>query len=119
IRKRFAIRRFIELIFCLGLQLFLIEQYIFPLVQNSLQHFNNLNFLGIAERVLKLSIPLTIFWLLMFYSIFHAYLNLMAELLRFGDRLFYRDWWNCKDLVSNETTYYSNPSYYFLIVYFL
>jgi hypothetical protein len=28
-----------------------------------------------------------------FYAIFHSYLNLTGELLRFGDRLFYRDWW--------------------------
>ena len=25
-------------------------------------------------------------------------LNLTGELLRFGDREFYRDWWNCKNL---------------------
>jgi len=36
----------------------------------------------------------TYLWLLMFYGYFHLYLNLCAELLRFGDRIFYRDWWN-------------------------
>jgi diacylglycerol O-acyltransferase-1 len=34
----------------------------------------------------------------MFYSVFHSYLNLCGELLRFGDRLFYRDWWNAQTL---------------------
>lgn len=46
------------------------------------------------ERILKLSVPSIIIWLLMFYVIFHSYLNLWAELLRFGDRQFYRPWWN-------------------------
>ncbi|CAF1689820.1 unnamed protein product, partial [Adineta ricciae] len=37
-------------------------------------------------------------WLLLFYAYFHSTLNLLAELLCFGDRLFYRDWWNATDL---------------------
>jgi diacylglycerol O-acyltransferase-1 len=98
IRKRFVARRSLELIFCLSLQLFIIEQYIFPLVRNSLTHFDNRNLIGIFERVLKLAIPITIHWLLMFYGFFHAFLNLTAELLRFGDRLFYADWYNSATL---------------------
>ena len=30
----------------------------------------------------------------MFYLVFHLFLNLLAEALRFGDRVFYKDWWN-------------------------
>jgi len=25
-------------------------------------------------------------------------MNIIAELLRFGDREFYKDWWNCRSL---------------------
>lgn len=32
--------------------------------------------------------------MLMFYGFLHCWLNLFAELMRFGDRLFYLDWWN-------------------------
>jgi diacylglycerol O-acyltransferase-1 len=32
-------------------------------------------------------------WLLGFYSLFHLWLNILAELLKFGDREFYKDWW--------------------------
>lgn len=39
-------------------------------------------------------IPNHLFWLLGFYWMFHSLTNLTAELLRFGDRTFYRDWWN-------------------------
>lgn len=33
--------------------------------------------------------------LLLFYGYLHSWLNAFAEMLRFGDRLFYKDWWNC------------------------
>jgi diacylglycerol O-acyltransferase-1 len=44
----------------------------------------------LAEYGLRLSIANTYLWLLMFYAYFHLYLNLFAELLRFGDRVFYK-----------------------------
>lgn len=31
---------------------------------------------------------------LVFYGFLHCWLNIFAELMRFGDRLFYLDWWN-------------------------
>ena len=50
------------------------------------------NIYEIAEHLLKISIPNTYVWLLGFYWFFHLWMNLLAELTRFGDRLFYRDW---------------------------
>ena len=47
---------------------------------------------------LKVAVPLAYFWLLMFYCIFHSYLNLWAELTYFSDRRFYSDWWNAPNL---------------------
>lgn len=32
--------------------------------------------------------------LLIFFAFLHCWLNAFAEMLRFGDRMFYRDWWN-------------------------
>ena len=40
----------------------------------------------------------------MFFAVLHSYLNFWAELLRFGDREFYKDWyfqlirWNARDI---------------------
>lgn len=45
-----------------------------------------LDWIRVAERVLKLSIPVLYVWLCMFYCLFHLWLNIIAELLRFGDR---------------------------------
>ena len=98
IRLRFLARRVIELCFCLSLQLLLIEQYLHPTVMNAMASLRTLNYINLLERILKIAIPNGCVWLLMFYAVFHSYLNVIAELLRFGDRLFYKEWWNCQDL---------------------
>ncbi|KAK8535393.1 hypothetical protein V6N12_056912 [Hibiscus sabdariffa] len=95
IRKSWVVRQFIKLIIFTGLMGFIIEQYINPIVQNS-RHPLEANFLYAIERILKLSVPNLYVWLCMFYSFFHLWLNILAELLRFGDREFYKDWWNAK-----------------------
>jgi hypothetical protein len=78
--------------------LFAIEQYIKPTLETAVIPMQNGDILGILERLLKLSIPNTYVWLLVFYFYFHLWLNLLAEITRFGDRLFYKDWWNAKTI---------------------
>ena len=39
--------------------------------------------------MMELSVPVMLYWVLMFYSIFHSLLNILAEITCFGDRLFY------------------------------
>ncbi|GLT79110.1 hypothetical protein SLA2020_506140 [Shorea laevis] len=95
VRKGWVVRQFIKLIIFTGLMGFIIEQYINPIVKNS-QHPLKGNLLYCLERVLKLSVPNLYVWLCMFYCFFHLWLNILAELLRFGDREFYKDWWNAK-----------------------
>ena len=98
IRLPFLARRLIELCFCLTLQLLLIEQYLHPTVMNAMTSIQTLNYLSILERILKIALPNGCVWLLMFYGVFHSWLNVVGEVLRFGDRLFYKEWWNCQDL---------------------
>ncbi|XP_072999250.1 diacylglycerol O-acyltransferase 1-2 isoform X2 [Typha latifolia] len=95
IRKGWVIRQLIKCLLFTGLMGFMIEQYINPIVKNS-QHPLKGNLLNAIERVLKLSVPTLYVWLCMFYCFFHLWLNILAELLRFGDREFYKDWWNAK-----------------------
>ncbi|CAL9122257.1 unnamed protein product [Musa acuminata var. zebrina] len=95
IRKGWVIRQLVKLVICTGLMGFIIEQYINPIVKNS-EHPLKGNLLSAIERVLKLSVPTLYVWLCMFYCFFHLWLNILAELLCFGDREFYKDWWNAK-----------------------
>lgn len=40
------------------------------------------------------SLPGGLVMLLTFFAALHSWMNAFAEMLRFGDRLFYKDWWN-------------------------
>lgn len=95
VRKGWVVRQLVKLVIFTGLMGFIIEQYINPIVQNS-QHPLKGNLLYAIERVLKLSVPTLYVWLCMFYCFFHLWLNILAELLCFADREFYKDWWNAK-----------------------
>ncbi|EPY82982.1 sterol O-acyltransferase 2 [Camelus ferus] len=61
--------------------------------------FANMSREPFSTRALVLSImhatlPGIFMLLLIFFAFLHCWLNAFAEMLRFGDRMFYRDWWN-------------------------
>lgn len=98
IRKRFLLKRIIEVV--LGIQLIfaVMQQYMVPSVKNSLIPFSNMDVTKATERLLKLAIPNHLAWLCFFYITFHSFMNLMGELLHFADRNFYCDWWNANNI---------------------
>ncbi|GJD07925.1 Sterol O-acyltransferase 2 [Galdieria sulphuraria] len=65
----------------------IMTEYMLPL-------FHNASDIHSIEFVVTLIVPTGIFYLLFFILIFEVMLNGFAELTRFGDRLFYEDWWN-------------------------
>ncbi|KAK6941359.1 Membrane bound O-acyl transferase, MBOAT [Dillenia turbinata] len=93
VRKGWMVRQIIKLVIFYGVVGFIIEQYILPIAKNS-QHPLKGDLLYGLERVLKLSVPNLYVWLCMFYCFFHLWLNILAEITCFGDREFYKDWWN-------------------------
>lgn len=98
IRKKFLIKRLLELIACLGVIHLLTEQYALPTVQNSMRTISDMDWIGILERLLKLSVSSLYIWLVSFYALFHSFLNAFAELIQFGDRAFYKAWWNATSI---------------------
>ena len=97
-RKFFLFRRVLEVILGTNLMLALIQQWMVPNVINSLVPFHSLNWPLTIERLLKLSLPNHVIWLIFFYIYFHSFLNTLGELLNFADRSFYQDWWNATNL---------------------
>jgi len=63
------------------------DQYIVPIIVESP---------GVSpvEAVSKLAIPIFFVYMLVFYLVFDCICNGFAELTRFADREFYKDWWN-------------------------
>ncbi|EDO06858.1 MBOAT membrane-bound O-acyltransferase family protein [Babesia bovis T2Bo] len=98
-----ALKHFTQFVFLLAVARIIGDQYIVVTVSNTftMQEFKSANFSTVAyhifERMLLLSIPVLYCWLTMFAVIFHYWLNLLAELTRFGDRRFYGDWWNASN----------------------
>ncbi|XP_068621140.1 diacylglycerol O-acyltransferase 1 isoform X2 [Battus philenor] len=98
IRKRFLIKRLIEVVFGVNLVMALFQQWMIPSVTNTVDQFSEMNMVKMAERLLKLAVPNHLIWLCFFYLSFHSFLNLMGELLHFADRNFYNDWWNANNI---------------------
>ncbi|KFA69991.1 hypothetical protein S40285_02067 [Stachybotrys chlorohalonatus IBT 40285] len=73
-------------------------QYATPVLQNSLDKIASLDLTSIVERLLKLSTISLVIWLAGFFALFQSYLNALAEVLKFGDRSFYDDWWNSESV---------------------
>lgn len=98
VRKRFLIKRLLEVVIGWHIVMGLFQQWMIPSVRNSLIPFSNMDLTKTSERLLKLAIPNHLMWLCFFYLTFHSFLNLMGEVLHFADRNFYNDWWNANNI---------------------
>ncbi|XP_072373768.1 diacylglycerol O-acyltransferase 1-like [Scyliorhinus torazame] len=93
-------------IFLIHLFIGLIQQWVLPVTRNSMQPFVEMKLTTVIHQLMLLAIPNHFMWLILFHGFFHSTLNFIAELLRFGDRRFYRDWWNSETL----TYFWSNSN---------
>lgn len=100
IRKTWLFKRFFEFIISSSLMLILIQQYITPLLKNTIKVLEeeNINYVILLERHLKLCLPNLYLWLILFYSSFQCQFNILSEITRFADREFYKEWWNSRTL---------------------
>ncbi|KAK0133530.1 Diacylglycerol O-acyltransferase 1 [Merluccius polli] len=101
IRMSFLLRRLFEMLFLTQLLVGLTQQWMIPIIQSSMKPLEDMDLSRMMERLLRLAVPNHLLWLIFFYWFFHSSLNFNAELLRFGDRQFYKDWWN-----SETVTYF-------------
>jgi diacylglycerol O-acyltransferase-1 len=112
IRWDFVFKRLAETI-SLSIVIWLASaQYVVPLLQNSLDHIAALDLVSILERVMKLSTISLFCWLAGFFLIFQSSLNALAEVMRFGDRDFYGDWWNSVSIRAYWTSWNKPVSHF-------
>ncbi|CAG7935454.1 unnamed protein product [Penicillium olsonii] len=113
IRWSFVAKRLAEFV---GLAMFiwlLSAQYAAPVLRNSIEKIAVMDIASILERVMKLSTISLIIWLAGFFALFQALLNALAEVMQFGDREFYLDWWNSSSLGAYWRTW-NRPVYLFM-----
>uniref|UniRef100_A0A8C2WVU8 O-acyltransferase n=1 Tax=Cyclopterus lumpus TaxID=8103 RepID=A0A8C2WVU8_CYCLU len=102
IRMSFLLRRLFEMLFFIQLLVALTQQWMIPIIQSSMKPLELLLlFIVPSLSLTRLQVPNHLLWLMFFYGFFHSSMNFTAELLRFGDRRFYNDWWN-----SETVTYF-------------
>ncbi|XP_038567493.1 diacylglycerol O-acyltransferase 1b [Micropterus salmoides] len=101
IRMGFLLRRLFEMLFFTQMLVGLTQQWMIPIIQSSMKPLEDMDLSRMTERLLRLAVPNHLLWLMFFYWFFHSSMNFSAELLRFGDRQFYKDWWN-----SESVTYF-------------
>lgn len=113
IRWDFVAKRFGEVVGLCVFMWIVCAQYAVPVLLNSLDKMVTLDYPSILERLMKLSTISIILWLAGFFALFHSFVNMLAELLRFGDRQSYGDWWNSSSLRQYWSSW-NKPVYHFM-----
>ena len=106
IRKIWLAKRVIEYFASCLAMLFIFGQYVHPILVTAAEIHStegySLRFFG---RILKMSVPCVMCWILFFFANFQAVANICSELTYFADREFFKvryffanlqEWWNCR-----------------------
>ncbi|XP_047237539.1 diacylglycerol O-acyltransferase 1-like isoform X2 [Girardinichthys multiradiatus] len=91
--------RLLEMVVVIQIMVGIVQQWIEPIFQRSDNPFSGIDITLRVEHLVSLAAPTHFLWLLFFF-LSHSCLNFSAELLRFGDRHFYGDWWNAPNLIT-------------------
>ncbi|CAH1100713.1 unnamed protein product [Psylliodes chrysocephalus] len=104
IRWDFVLARMGEVIGVIVYQCFIYHRFIFPSYKDfGIRKYTWVEVL--APALAENSVPGVLILLAGFYVTLHSVQNLFAELLRFGDRQFYKDWWTSLSLAEYFRTW--------------
>ncbi|XP_030586435.1 diacylglycerol O-acyltransferase 1-like [Archocentrus centrarchus] len=99
VRINKLLHRLLEMVVVVQIMVGIVQQWIEPMFRRSEISFSSMAITTRVEHLVGLVAPTHFLWLLFFF-LSHSYLNFCAELLRFGDRHFYGDWWNARTLIA-------------------
>lgn len=92
IRWNYVVSNAIQTLACILYTYYVFARFCVPVFRNiGKQHWNFKNF---SLSVFNCMLPGTTVLVLGFFAILHSWLNAFAEMTRFADRMFYKDWWN-------------------------
>nr|XP_056700678.1 sterol O-acyltransferase 1-like [Euleptes europaea] len=63
------------------------------------------NVRGLVLCIFNSILPSTLIMFILFFLFLHCWHNAFAEMMRFGDRMFYQDWWNSTSYASYYRTW--------------
>ncbi|XP_063421344.1 sterol O-acyltransferase 1-like isoform X1 [Mytilus trossulus] len=92
IRWNYVVTNFGQVIGCLFFIYYIFMRFCVP-------YFHNFNQEHVTPELLVMTVfgcmlPGTLVLFIGFFAILHSWFNAFAEMLRFADRMFYKDWWN-------------------------
>lgn len=92
IRWQYVTSNFAQVFACIAYFYFIFARFCFPEFRN----FNSAHVTPerLVVSIFKCMLPAAVLLFIGFFSILHSWLNAFAEMMRFADRQFYRDWWN-------------------------
>ncbi|MDR3548902.1 MAG: MBOAT family O-acyltransferase [Candidatus Pacebacteria bacterium] len=94
VRVLYVIRELCGFFFlCFGL-ISIITQFILPVMAVP----GDESLMSVLGDIFSVCIPSLFVWLLAIYAYFHCWLNAKSELVRFSNRVFYKDWWNADSI---------------------
>nr|KAF6497882.1 sterol O-acyltransferase 2 [Rousettus aegyptiacus] len=92
IRWNYVVKNFAQALGCDLYACFILGRFCVPVFANmSREPFSTR---ALVLSVMHATLPGIFMLLLIFFAFLHCWLNAFAEMLRFGDRMFYQDWWN-------------------------
>ncbi|XP_062990254.1 sterol O-acyltransferase 1 [Elgaria multicarinata webbii] len=91
-RWSYVATKFAQILGSLFYAYYILVRLCIPTYRNySREHFN---IRGLVLCIFNSILPGVLILLLIFFSFLHCWHNAFAEMLRFADRMFYKDWWN-------------------------
>jgi sterol O-acyltransferase len=103
IRWGFVVRKLLEVLAVIFLLSFVFERVMNPRYGK----YGKMQEVDVGQLVLSIfhcMMPGLLCFVCGFYCVLHSWLNATAEMLKFSDRMFYKDWWNC----TSFAVYYRN-----------
>nr|XP_034176718.1 sterol O-acyltransferase 2 isoform X1 [Osmia lignaria] len=91
IRWNIVVTNFAEVVTIVFFVGFIYERLLYPLYRDFGKEPIEMGM--VYMNILSSMLPGLLMFLCGFYCLFHCWLNAFAELLRFADKMFYKDWW--------------------------
>ena len=112
IKWHYVFNQLIQIIGAIIYVYYILVRYCIPVFK----HFNteHVTVKMFISSILSCHLPGTLLLLILFYALLHCWLNAFSEMLRFADRMFYKDWWNS----TNYQNYYRTVRKIIIIICF-
>jgi sterol O-acyltransferase len=94
IRWKYVVSNFAQVVACLFYTYYIFARFLVPVFHNVGRE--PLNVRTLTMLTFSSMVPGIMVLILGFFSVLHSWMNAFAEMMRFADREFYRDWWNSR-----------------------